>query len=83
MLNRSFNTSTDTVNWTDHGTVASRDFPMGSSEQRCVGATGTRSENGKLYHVPISVPGWPKNVIAVAVADSPFGPFKDVLSGTH
>ena len=36
--------------------------------------------DGKFYlYVPISVKGWPKNVIAVAVADNPFGPFKDAL----
>ena len=36
--------------------------------------------NGKFYlYVPISVPSRPDRVIAVAVADSPFGPFKDAL----
>ena len=36
--------------------------------------------DGKFYlYVPISVQGWPKNVIAVAVADNPLGPFKDAL----
>ncbi|MCJ7815045.1 MAG: carbohydrate-binding protein, partial [Xanthomonadales bacterium] len=36
--------------------------------------------NGKFYfYAPVSVQGWPKNVIAVAVADNPLGPFKDPL----
>ena len=73
-------TSTDMVNWTDHGTVASlATFPWAVQENDAW-APQVVERNGKFYlYVPISVPGWPKNVIAVAVADSPLGPFKDAL----
>jgi len=68
------------VNWTDHGTVASlATFPW-AVQSNDAWAPQAIERNGKFYlYVPISVAGWPKNVIAVAVADSPFGPFKDAL----
>jgi len=73
-------TSTDMVNWTDHGTVASlATFPW-AVQTNDAWAPQVVERGGKFYlYVPISVPGQPKNVIAVVVADSPFGPFKDVL----
>lgn len=72
--------STDMANWTDHGTIASlKTFPWAVQENDAW-APHMIERNGKFYfYVPISVPGWPKNVIAVAVADSPLGPFKDAL----
>ncbi len=72
--------STDMVNWTDHGTVASlKTFPWAVQENDAW-APHVIERNGKFYfYAPVSVPGWPKNVIAVAVADTPLGPFKDAL----
>ena len=70
----------DMVNWTDHGAIASlATFPWARQDNdawapQCV------ERDGKFYlYVPISVQGWPKNVIAVAVADNPLGPYKDAL----
>jgi len=73
-------TSTDMVNWTDHGTVASlRTFPW-AVQSNDAWAPQVVERHGKFYlYVPISVTGSPKNVIAVAVADNPLGPFKDAL----
>jgi hypothetical protein len=73
-------TSTDMVNWTDHGAVASlKTFPW-ARQDNDAWAPQVVPRNGKFYlYVPISVPGEPKNVIAVAVADKPEGPFKDAL----
>ncbi len=73
-------TSTDMVNWTDHGTVASlKTFPWAVQENDAW-APQVIERNGRFYfYAPVSVPGWPKNVIAVAVADNPLGPFKDAL----
>lgn len=80
MLDWKCYTSTDMVNWTDHGTIASlATFPWARHDNdawapQCV------ERDGRFYlYVPISVQGWPKNVIAVAVADHPLGPFKDAL----
>lgn len=72
--------STDMVNWTDHGTVASlATFPW-ADQKNDAWAPQVVARNGKFYlYAPISVQGWPKNVIAVAVADNPLGPFKDAL----
>lgn len=80
MLNWKLYTSTDMVNWTDHGTVASlKTFPW-AVQSNDAWAPQAIERNGKFYlYVPISVPERPKNVIAVGVSDSPFGPFKDVL----
>jgi arabinoxylan arabinofuranohydrolase len=80
MLNWRLYTSTDMANWTDHGSVASlATFPW-AVQSNDAWAPQAVERNGKFYlYVPISVPGWPKNVIAVAVANSPYGPFKDAL----
>ncbi len=80
MLNWRLYTSTDMVNWTDHGVVASlATFPW-AVQSNDAWAPQAVERNGKFYlYVPISVPGWPKNVIGVAVANSPYGPFKDAL----
>ncbi|ESQ84812.1 hypothetical protein AEAC466_07075 [Asticcacaulis sp. AC466] len=73
-------TSTDMVNWTDKGVVASlKTFPWAVQENDAW-APQVVARDGKFYlYVPISVAGWPKNVIAVAVADKPEGPFRDAL----
>lgn len=72
--------STDMVNWTDHGTVASLKTFAWAVQENDAWAPHVIERNGKFYfYAPVSVPGWPKNVIAVAVADNPLGPFKDAL----
>lgn len=72
--------STDMVNWTDKGVVASlKTFPWAVQENDAWAAQVVE-RNGKFYmYAPVSVQGWPKNVIGVAVADRPEGPFKDAL----
>ncbi|MEJ5265261.1 MAG: glycoside hydrolase family 43 protein [Bacteroidales bacterium] len=67
--------TTDMVNWTDHGAVASlKDFKWhnktnGAWAPQCI------ARNGKFYlYVPIHGEG-----IAVLVSDSPTGPFTDPL----
>ena len=73
-------TSTDMVNWTDHGTIASlKTFPW-AVQSNDAWAPQAIERNGKFYfYAPVSVQGWPKNVIGVAVADSPLGPYKDAI----
>jgi beta-xylosidase len=73
-------TSTDLSNWTDKGVVASlATFPW-ANQHNDAWAPQVVARNGKFYlYVPITVPGNPRNVIAVAVADRPEGPFKDML----
>jgi len=69
-------TSTDMVNWTDHGVIASlKDFKWvttdnGAWAPQCV------ERNGKFYlYCPM-----PNGIgIGVLVADSPYGPFKDAI----
>ena len=70
----------DMVNWTDHGAIASlATFPW-ATQNNDAWAPQLVERDGKFYfYAPISVQGWPKNVIAVAVADNPLGPFKDAL----
>ncbi len=80
MVNWRLYTSTDMVNWTDHGAVASLSTFPWAVQSNDAWAPQVVPRNGKFYlYVPISVPGSPKSVIAVAIADSPFGPFKDAL----
>jgi arabinoxylan arabinofuranohydrolase len=73
-------TSTDMVNWTDRGVVASlKTFPW-AVQNNGAWAGQVIERNGKFYfYVPINIKGWPNNVIAVAEADNPLGPFKDAL----
>ena len=72
--------SKDMVNWTDHGTVASLETFPWAVQENDAWAPHVIERNGKFYfYAPVSVSGWPKNVIAVAVANSPLGPFKDAL----
>jgi len=80
MLDWKCYSTTDMVNWTDHGVIASlATFPW-AVQSNDAWAPQVVERDGKFYlYVPISVPGWPKNVIAVAVADNPLGPFKDAL----
>jgi len=70
----------DMVNWTDHGAIASLATFKWAVQTNDAWAPQCIERDGKFYlYVPISVPGWPKNVIAVAVADNPLGPYKDPL----
>ena len=80
MLDWRLYTSTDMVNWTDKGQVASlKTFPW-AVQTNDAWAPQVVERGGKFYlYVPISVAGSPKNVIAVAVADKPTGPFRDAL----
>ena len=74
MLNWLLYTSTDMVNWTDHGPVASlSNFSW--APKNGAWATQVIERKGKFYmYCPIHVKG-----IGVLVADSPYGPFKDPL----
>lgn len=67
--------SSDMVNWTDHGVVASlKDFGW-SDKKNGAWAPQCVERNGKFYlYCPIHGDG-----IGVLVSDSPTGPFKDVL----
>ena len=68
-------TSTDMVNWTDHGAVAStKDFAWRSRDNGAW-ALQVIERNGKFYmYCPLHGHG-----IGVLVADSPYGPFTDPL----
>ncbi|RZM21151.1 MAG: carbohydrate-binding protein [Pedobacter sp.] len=69
-------TSTDMVNWTDHGTVASlKDFKWVNTDNGAWAIQVTR-RNGKFY-MYCPMPGG--TGIGVLVADSPYGPFKDPI----
>lgn len=70
-------TTQDMVNWTDHGTVLSyKDFSWGKQN---AWAPQAIEKDGKFYmYVPITSRER-KNGIGVAVADSPYGPFKGPL----
>ena len=67
--------STDMVNWTDHGIVASLKNFAWSDKTNGAWAPQAIERNGKFYlYCPIHGDG-----VAVLVADSPTGPFKDPL----
>jgi hypothetical protein len=74
-------TTTDMANWTDHGIIAglrapNKTFPWAAGTNAW--APQAIEKNGKFYlYVPLQGAG--RMTIAVAVADSPFGPFKDAL----
>ena len=67
--------TTDMVNWTEYGAVASlRDFEWRSRDNGAW-AIQTVERNGKYYlYAPLHGHG-----IGVLVADSPYGPFKDPI----
>lgn len=69
--------STDMVNWTDHGAILSyKDFTWSRGDAwagQCV------YRNGKFYfYVPVNQKNG-GNAIGVAVSDSPTGPFRDAI----
>lgn len=68
-------TSTDMVNWTDHGVVASLKSFDWVKRDNGVWAEQVVERNGKFYmYCPIH-----GNGIGVLVSNSPYGPFKDPL----
>lgn len=70
-------TTTDMVNWTDHGIVASlHDFKWVRDKENGAWAPHCIQRNGKFYmYCPM-----PNGIgIGVLVADSPYGPFKDPI----
>lgn len=70
-----FYTSTDMVNWTDHGVVASLKSFDWVKRDNGAWAEQVVERNGKFYmYCPIH-----GNGIGVLVSDSPYGPFKDPL----
>ncbi|HCV80919.1 MAG: carbohydrate-binding protein [Zunongwangia sp.] len=75
MLDWLLYTSTDMVNWTEHGAVASlKDFSW-APQDNGAWAVQCIERNGKFYlYCPMHGSG-----IGVLVSDSPYGPFKDPL----
>ncbi len=67
--------TTDMVNWTEHGAVASLKEFSWRERENGAWAIQTVERNGKYYlYAPLHGHG-----IGVLVADSPYGPFKDPL----
>ncbi len=81
MLNWMLYTSTDMVNWTDHGIVGGVREPYKTfkwADGNNAWAPQCIERKGKFYlYCPFPYKG--QMVIGVAVADSPFGPFVDPL----
>jgi hypothetical protein len=71
--------STDMVNWTDLGAIASlKTFPW-AKQDNGAWAAQVVPRNGKFYlYATVFAPG---SAIGVAVADKPTGPFMDALGG--
>jgi len=68
-------TSTDMVNWTDHGAVASLENFKWRSRDNGAWAEQVIERNGKFYmYCPLHGHG-----IGVLVADTPYGPFTDPI----
>ncbi len=75
MLNWLLYTSTDMVNWTDHGVVASLNAFSWVRHDNGAWAVQCIERNGKFYlYCPMH-----GNGIGVLVSDSPYGPFTDPL----
>lgn len=75
MLDWLLYTSTDMVNWTDHGAVASLKSFKWAVRDNGAWAEQVIERNGKFYmYCPLH-----GNGIGVLVADSPYGPFTDPL----
>jgi len=78
MFNWMLYTSTDMVNWTDHGMAASLKMFSWAAENgawapQCV------ARNGKFYMYCPVARGKGSMAIGVAVSESPYGPFTDAL----
>lgn len=75
MLDWQLYTSTDMVNWTDRGTVASLQNFKWRRRDNGAWAQQVVERNGKFYmYCPLH-----GNGIGVLVADSPYGPFRDPI----
>ncbi|WP_287682997.1 glycoside hydrolase family 43 protein [Bacteroides sp.] len=75
MLDWLLYSSTDMVNWTDHGTVASLKSFKWVAKDNGAWAQQCFERNGKFYmYCPIHGQG-----IGVLVSDTPYGPFKDPI----
>lgn len=76
MLNWLLYTSTDMVNWTDHGIVASlKDFEWVNVDNGAWAPQCVRRNNKFYMYCPV-----PNGMgIGVLVSDSPYGPFKDPI----
>lgn len=75
MLDWLLYTSTDMVNWTDHGVVASLKNFSWAKQDNGAWAVQCIERNGKFYlYCPMHGGG-----IGVLVSDSPYGPFKDPI----
>ncbi len=70
--------STDMVNWTEHGVVATLDNFDWVPQRNGAWAAQAVERNGKFY-LYCPVPGGVG--IGVLVADSPYGPFRDPIGG--
>ena len=81
MLNWLLYTSTDMVNWTDHGVIAGVSDPNKTfawADGHSAWAPQCVARNGKFYfYCPTIYKG--KMAIGVAVSTSPYGPFADAL----
>jgi arabinoxylan arabinofuranohydrolase len=81
MLNWMLYTSTDMVNWTDHGMIAGVNDPFKTfawADGHSAWAPQCIARNGNFYlYCPTIYQG--KMAIGVAVSTSPYGPFKDAL----
>ncbi|MDR0307589.1 MAG: family 43 glycosylhydrolase [Chitinispirillales bacterium] len=72
--------TTDMVNWTDHGAVMS-DVDFSWAKDSTFWASQVIDRNGKFYaYVPIERGAGGGPQIGVGVSDSPFGPFADALN---
>ena len=76
MLNWQLYTSTDMVNWTDHGEIASlRNFKWVGTDNGAWAPQCIRRNNKFYMYCPV-----PNGMgIGVLVSDSPYGPFKDPI----
>ncbi|HVT81475.1 MAG TPA: glycoside hydrolase family 43 protein [Phycisphaerae bacterium] len=73
---RCFST-TDMVNWTDHGTpLSTKDFAWAKDD---AWAGQVIQRNGKYYYYVPMTPQRGDKMIGVAVADAPEGPYRDAL----
>lgn len=80
MLDWRLYSSTDMVNWTDRGVVASLATFRWAQQDNGAWAPQVIERGGKFYlYAPVRVAGRPDTAIGVAVADTPEGPFRDVL----
>ncbi len=81
MFNWMLYTTTDMVNWTDHGIIAGVKEPYKTfawADGHSAWAPQCVARNGKFYlYCPTIYQG--KMAIGVAVSNSPYGPFEDAL----